>query len=56
MELLLDGGEEAVEVDVEEAEEVGLGGFGHRGIIFAGCSPGVRKARLGAAFLFGGFG
>jgi hypothetical protein len=29
VELLLDGGEEAVEVDVEKAEPVGLGGVGH---------------------------
>jgi hypothetical protein len=29
VELLLDGGEEAVEVDVEEGEAVGMGGGGH---------------------------
>jgi hypothetical protein len=29
VELLLDGGEEGVQVDVKEGEAVGLGGLGH---------------------------
>jgi hypothetical protein len=39
MELLLHGREEAVEIDVEEAEEVGLSGGAHEAIIFAASSP-----------------
>ena len=42
MELLLYRREEAVEVDVEEAEEVGLSSRAHGRIIFAGYSPGAR--------------
>ncbi len=44
MELLFDGREEAVEVDVEEGEEVGLSGGAHGIIVFAGCSPEGEKA------------
>ena len=39
VELLFYGGEEAVEVDVQEAELVGLEVGGHEMIIFAWCSP-----------------
>jgi hypothetical protein len=39
MELLLNRREEAVEIDVQEAEEVGLSWGAHVGIIFAACSP-----------------
>jgi hypothetical protein len=39
VELLFDRGEEAVEVDVEEGEEVGLSGRAHGQIIFARSSP-----------------
>jgi hypothetical protein len=45
VELLLDRGEEGVEVDVEEGEAVGLYGFGHGGV----CRDYIR-------FLFGGGG
>jgi len=41
MELLFDLGEEAVQVNVQEAEEIGLGDGRHREIIFAWCSPGL---------------
>ena len=43
MKLLLDRRKEAVEVDVEEGVEVGLSGRAHGRIIFAWCSPGMRK-------------
>jgi hypothetical protein len=36
--LLFDGREEAIEIDVEEGEEVGLSGGAHGQIIFAGSS------------------
>ena len=39
MELLLHRREEAIEIDVEEGEEVGLSGGAHERIIFASCSP-----------------
>jgi hypothetical protein len=39
MELLFYGRKEAVEVDVEEGEDIGLSGGAHRRIIFAWCSP-----------------
>ncbi len=49
MELLFYGRKEAVEVDVEEGEEVGLSGGAHGRIIFAGYSPAAQEAiRAGA--------
>ena len=43
MKLLLYRRKEAVEVDVEEGEEVGLSSGAHERIIFAACSPSIRS-------------
>ena len=45
MELLLNRREEAVEIDVQEAEEVGLSWGAHASILFALCSPAVAGER-----------